>query len=58
MADALLEKVYGVAPIDWTGGESLKNNSDRRTQYIKALKAADGGEFELLFAFACAEFKR
>lgn len=52
MADALLEKVYQIAPIDWAGGESLQNNSDRRTQYIKTLQAADGGEFELLFAFA------
>jgi len=52
MADALLKKVYGIAQIDWAGGESLQNNSERRTQYIRALQAADGGEFELLFAFA------
>jgi Fic-DOC domain mobile mystery protein B len=29
MADTLLEKVYGVAPIDWAGGKNLQNNSDR-----------------------------
>lgn len=52
MADALLEKVYGVARIDWAGGENLQVTNERRTQYIKALKAADGGEFGLLFAFA------
>ena len=52
MADALVKKVYGIAHIDWAGGESLQNNSERRTQYIRALQAADGGEFELLFAFA------
>jgi Fic-DOC domain mobile mystery protein B len=52
MADALLQKVYGMASIDWAGGETLQNNSERRTQYIKALKAADGGEFEFLFRFA------
>ena len=52
MADVLLKKVYRIAPIDWAGGESLQNNSERRSQYIKALKAADGEEFELLFAFA------
>ena len=52
MADALLQKVYSVAPIDWAGGETLQNNSERRTKYINALRAADGGEFELLFRFA------
>jgi Fic-DOC domain mobile mystery protein B len=58
LADALLEKVYGVARIDWAGGENLQATSERRKQYIAALKAADVGEFELLFAFAGAEFKR
>ncbi|MDP1699921.1 MAG: mobile mystery protein B [Aestuariivirga sp.] len=52
MADALLGKVYGVAPIDWAGGEALQNNSERRTNYINALRAADRGEFGLLFSFA------
>ena len=52
MADALLQKVYGLAPIDWAGGENMQNNSDRRTKYINALRAADRGEFGLLFAFA------
>ena len=52
MADALLEKTYGAPPIDWAGGENLQNNSERRTQYINALRAADRGEFGLLFAFA------
>lgn len=52
MTEALLEKVYGIPPIDWARGENLQNNSERRKQYIAALKAADGGEFELLFAFA------
>jgi Fic-DOC domain mobile mystery protein B len=52
MADALLEKVYSVQPIDWARGENLLNNSERRTQYIKALQAADGGKFALLFAYA------
>lgn len=52
MADAMLQKVYGVAPIDWAGGETLQNNSERRTNYINALRAADRGEFGLLFDFA------
>ena len=58
MTEALLEKVYRVPPIDWARGENLQNNSERRKQYIAALKAADHGEFGLLFAFAGAEFKR
>ena len=52
MADALLEKVYGMAPIDWAGGANLQVTSERRNQYIAALKAADRGEFGLLFAFS------
>jgi Fic-DOC domain mobile mystery protein B len=52
MADALLEKIYGVDQIDWAGGANLQVTSERRNQYIAALKAADRGEFGLLFAFA------
>jgi Fic-DOC domain mobile mystery protein B len=52
MTDALHEKTYRGPRIDWAGGENLQNNSERRTQYINALRAADRGEFGLLFAFA------
>lgn len=52
MADALLEKVYGVERIDWAGSGNLQVTNERRTQYIAALKAADHGALELLFAFA------
>jgi Fic-DOC domain mobile mystery protein B len=52
MADALLEKTYWAPRIDWADGENLQNNSERRTKYINALRAADRGEFGLLFAFA------
>jgi Fic-DOC domain mobile mystery protein B len=52
MADALLEKVYGMARIDWADGENLQVTSERRTQYINALKAADVGEFGMLMEFA------
>jgi len=44
MADTLLEKVYGVAPIDWVGGHDLQAMNERRNQYIDALKAADRGD--------------
>jgi len=50
-ADALLEKVYGEAPIDWSGGYDLQKMNDRRQDYISALRAADAGEYELLFEF-------
>ncbi len=50
-ADALLEKTYGVAPIDWSGGYDLQQMNDRRQDYINALRAADVGEYELLFKF-------
>ena len=52
MADALHEKVYGAARIDWAGGANLQAKNERRKQYIAALKAADAGEFGLLFEFA------
>ena len=52
LTDALLEKVYGVKRIDWAGGESLQNNSERRKFYIAALKAADAGEFAMLMSFS------
>ena len=52
MADALLEKNYKVEPINWAGGYDLRKDSTRRSQYIAALKAADHGEFGLLFEFA------
>ena len=52
MADALLEKVYSVAWIDWAGGENLQVTSERRKQYIAALQAADGSNYEPLMIFA------
>jgi Fic-DOC domain mobile mystery protein B len=52
MADALLEKTYGAPRIDWAGGENLQNNSERRTKYINALRAADRREFGLLMEFS------
>lgn len=52
MADALLEKIYKVAPIDWSGGYDLKADNARRKQYIAALKAADGENYKPLMAFA------
>lgn len=52
IADALLQKVLGVKPIDWRGGYELEAINPRREQYIAALRAADRGDYSLLFEFA------
>ncbi len=51
MADALLEVLYGSDPIDWSGGYDLQRMNERRDQYINALRAADAGDYTLLFQF-------
>lgn len=51
MADALL-KSLGAAAINWSGGYELQAMNERREQYIAALRAADRGDYELLFEFA------
>ena len=51
MADVLLENLYGASPIDWAGGHDLQEMNDRRQDYIAALRAADGGDYGLLFEF-------
>ena len=51
MADELLERIYQEKPIDWLKGEDLQNIGDRRNAYLKALRAADGGNYDLLMAF-------
>jgi Fic-DOC domain mobile mystery protein B len=50
-ADALLEKIFGAEPIDWSGGHDLQAMNPRRTDYIAALRAADGHNFGPLIAF-------
>jgi len=52
IADALLRRVLGEAPVDWTGGHDLQQMGARRERYIAALRAADGGDYSLLFEFA------
>ena len=54
MGDIMMEKIFGMPAIDWTAGADLQTISDRRRQYISALRAADGGDFELLMAFVGA----
>ena len=55
MADAVLTKLMGESAIDWAGGYKLEKMNDRRDQYIAALRAADGQEFDKLFHFVGAE---
>jgi Fic-DOC domain mobile mystery protein B len=50
-ADALLEKMLGGRSIDWSGGHDLQAMNPRRTQYLTALRAADGHDFHPLLAF-------
>ena len=50
-ADALLEKLYSVDRIDWSGGYDLQQMNERRQQYIRALRAADAGDYTSLFEF-------
>lgn len=52
IADALLTKTLDKKPIDWAGGHDLQTMGTRRKEYIAALRAADRGDYELLFAFA------
>lgn len=51
MADLLLERLYKENPIDWSGGEDLQKVTARRDGYIRALRAADGGDYDPLFEF-------
>ena len=54
MADALLEKIYGIAPIDWLAGSDLQQANERRTHYISALQLADRGDYQALLDFVSA----
>ena len=54
MADAILTIVMGAGGIDWAGGKDLQVTSERRSDYIVALRAADRGDFEPLLQFVGA----
>ena len=49
LTDVLLEKIMSEQPIGW-GDANLLNASDQRRQYIDALRQADAGNYEPLFA--------
>lgn len=50
MADILIEKIYKQPPFTW-GAANLSDAGDARTNYIKALKAADNGDYNPLLSF-------
>jgi len=54
MADAVLNKLLGEPAIEWAGGYRLEDMNERRTQYIAALRAADGHNFAALLEFVGA----
>jgi len=51
IADELMEKHFALAPFTW-GAASLIKQSITRSEYIKALKKADAGDYTMLLAFA------
>ncbi|GAA6160243.1 mobile mystery protein B [Ruegeria sp. HU-ET01832] len=51
MADAYLATIDQDIFLDWSGSGTLTADSDHRTRYIAALRAADGFDFEPLIEF-------
>lgn len=51
MADIIIEKIYHRPVFSWGAGNLIKAG-DTRTNYLKAIKAADTGNYTLLFIFA------
>jgi len=50
MTDVILEKVLGVAPINW-GADSLSTDGEHRETYINALRKADSNDYRQLIEF-------
>lgn len=51
MADIIIEKIYKQPVFSW-GTANSSTEEDTRTTYIKAIKAADNGDYSLLLDFA------
>lgn len=51
MADIIIEKIYKRPVFSW-GAANLFSEADARVAYLKALKAADNGDYGLLSSFA------
>ena len=52
--DVYLQEVLDHAPIEWAHGFDLVADNERRRTYIKALRAADRGDYDLLLDFVGA----
>jgi fido (protein-threonine AMPylation protein) len=53
MADIIIEKIYKQPVFSW-GAANLSSGGEARASYLKAVKAADKGDYSLLLAFACS----
>lgn len=51
MADLIMEKLFGEQFLSW-GSSNLVNVTDKRKEYISALKLADKRQIEPLISFA------
>jgi len=51
MADVIISKVYNMQLFSW-GADNLVHEGKSRSNYLKSLRAADNGNFELLLRFA------
>jgi len=51
MADIIIEKIYKKPVFSW-GAANLSSEGDVRVAYLRAVKAADKGDYGLLLAFA------
>jgi Fic-DOC domain mobile mystery protein B len=51
MADIIIEKIYKEPIFSW-GASNLSKEDDTRKTYLKAVKAADNGNYNLLLDFA------
>lgn len=50
IADIMIQKIYTLPLFTWGEG-SLSNDNDTRDNYLKAIKKADDGDYELLIKF-------
>ncbi len=51
MADVIIENIFGLALFNWGSG-NLVSEGDSRKEYLNAVRAADGGDYESLLNFA------
>jgi len=51
MADIIIEKIYKLPVFTW-GAANLSSEDDARAAYLRAIKAADKGDYSQLLAFA------